>query len=166
MIQLGLRVHVLADTGEPPAEDSPKGGAHDGPIQADAEQVVRRLRAAERRIRTLEIRLRRGILGDQLFGALEPALRQIPIRLRPRHLCLELGVVDLEERRAGRHELSFPHQDVRDAAFDLGPHVDGLDGFDLPGRGDGVNDGIVDRGGDLDRHRRHSAGSTGATGTR
>ena len=68
-----------------------------------------RLVAPRRGFRALELRLRGGLLREQVPGPGERLARQVAVRLGPGHLGLELGVVHLEERCAARHDRALTH---------------------------------------------------------
>src|SRR5207247_8749699 len=82
-----------------------------------------------------------------------------------RDLCLELGIVHLEERRALVDLLSLPDQDFDDAPVDFGAQVDRLHGFDLTRRADLVSYSV--HAGDHDFHRHaHGCAPTPTRGIR
>ena len=104
------------------------------------------------------------MLRHQLFGALQRLPRQLALRVGLGDLRLQLRVVHLEQRGAGVDRLPFAHEDIDDAPLHLGTQLDGLHGLDLSCGGDCVHDGIANDRGDLDRHRRHTAGTAGGCG--
>ena len=161
-----LRGDIGAEAHEPAAGDAGERRAHDGAIEPRLEQIVGCVRRARLSLRLLQIRGRRRILRHELLRSLQRLLRQLAIGFRAGDLRLELGVVHLEQRGALLHELAFANQDLHDAPGNLGLQLDGLHRLDLSRGSDGVDDGIADRGGNLDRHGRHSPARARPAGRR
>ena len=155
---------VLAQAHVAPPHDAGERRAHHAALQPDVQQIVGGGAAAGGRLRPLEIRRRRRVVRHQAPRALQRLPSQIKVGLGARHLRFQLGVVQLEERRAAVDALPLADQDGDDAALDLGTQVRGLHRLDLPGGRDRVHDGVAQREGHFDGHGRRAFPATGTRG--
>ena len=92
--------HVVAEAYGTLAHDPGERRSHHRPVQPDLQQLELRGGAPRRGLGPLQLGLARGLLPEQVAGPGERLLGQVALRLGPGDLRLELGVVDLEERRA------------------------------------------------------------------